>query len=287
MKYITICVLSTFTLLSGYFLKKYDISTISDVMHFYRRRLQRFWIPFFLSAVTLHVASLAIHHPWFISHWHFLATVMGFSIFTPPSPGTIWYISMLMTFYMITPLILYIKPIRWKIVVSIILVITMDVLVSEFDLNIRVTYYLPVYLSSLFIPSLWIQKIKNIRFIFFLLLLILLFFSIYAIQIRWIAIVTSVIIGPICLISLSQNLAKYSVVCKLSSIVSYSSMNMYLFHRHIYMTLVLFFSLCGIGSFHEMKTSFWLLFLIALPTIIIFSFYLQKIYDGLCRRFRW
>jgi len=255
-------------------------------MHFYKKRLQRFWIPFFVSALILHIASLAIHHPWFNSHWHFLATIMGFSIFTPPSPGTIWYISMLMTFYMITPFILYLKSIWWKLFISALLVIGMDVLVAEFDLNIRVTYYLPVYLSSLLIPSLWIQKIRNMRFPFLLLLLIVLFFTIYVVQIRWLTVVASLIIGPVCLIPISQFLAKYPFICKFSDAVSYSSMNMYLFHRHIYMALVLFFSLCGIGSFHGMKTSFWLLLFVALPIVVLSSFYLQRAYDRVCKSFR-
>ena len=285
MKYITICVLSTFTFLSGYFLKKYQINTQSDFMHFYKRRLQRFWIPFFISALTLHVASLAIHQPWFHSHWHFLATVLGVSIFTPPSPGTIWYISMLMTFYMITPFILYLKSIWRKLFVSVILVIGMDILVAEFDLNIRVTYYLPVYLASLLIPSSWIKKVKNMWPILQSLLLMILFLTIYAIQINWITIVVSLIIGPVCLISISQFLDGFPVIRKFSDVVSYSSMNMYLFHRHIYMILVLLFSLCGIGSFHGMKSSFWLLLFIALPIVILLSFYLQRMYDKVCKRF--
>jgi len=83
--YNTIGVLSTFTFLSGYFLKKYEINSIQDAILFYKKRIRRFWIPFFLSALILHVVTIAMHHPWFFSHWHFVSTVLGFSIFTPPA----------------------------------------------------------------------------------------------------------------------------------------------------------------------------------------------------------
>lgn len=286
-KYVTICVLSAFTFLSGYFLRKYSINSKSDIIIFYRKRLHRFWIPFFLSALILHIASLCIHHPWFISHWHFIATVLGLSVFTPPSPGTIWYISMLMTFYMITPFVLYLKSVSIKLFVSIMLVVAMAMLVNEYNLNIRTVYYLPVYLISLQMPSKWVQIIKE-KWLFFLVIsLVVLIVTLFMLDIRWISIVTSIVFGPIFLISLSSFLAKSYYLCKFSGVISYSSMNMYLFHRHIFMVFVLVSSSIGIGSFHDMKTSLWLLLFIALPIIITFSYYCQKLYDRLCKSLGW
>lgn len=286
-KLITICVLSAFTFLSGYFLKKYQIYSKSDAFAFYKKRVRRFWIPFFLSAMTLHIASLAINHPWFDGHWHFLATILGFSIFTPPSPGTIWYISMLMSFYMITPLILYLKPIRLKLCVSLGLIVVMGILVINYNLNVRVIYYLPVYLCSLLIPSRWVDKVKKCFLKYIFISLAALILTIYLQQIRWIAIVASMLFGPIFLISSSSLLTKSNSICKISEIISYSSMIMYLFHRHIFMSFVFFFGLFGIGSFHEMKTPIWLLLLIVLPFIIIFSYYFQKLYDRACKNIGW
>ena len=50
---ITLGVLSTFTFLSGYFLKKYSIASFADVKSFYLKRFKRFWIPFFIASLTV------------------------------------------------------------------------------------------------------------------------------------------------------------------------------------------------------------------------------------------
>lgn len=286
-KYITICVLSSFTFLSGYFLKKYDIKTKSDTINFYKKRMRRFWIPFFISTFTLHIASILVHHPWFTGHLQFVATILGLSIFTPPSPGTVWYISMLMTFYMITPLILYIKDLKMKILVSVVLIVAMAISINIWDLNIRTIYYLPVYLCSLFFPSEWVIKIKNNPLPILLLSLAMLYPAIYLFNARWYAVLTSLIFGPICLIAISTFLSKVRVVCKLSEIVSYSSMNMYLFHRHVFMAFVAILAFGGMGSFSQMKTSVWPVLFVAFPIVIVISYYLQKVYDRSCRYLGW
>lgn len=174
-----------------------------------------------------------------------------------------------------------------KICVSLGLIAVMGILVIKYNLNVRVIYYLPVYLCSLQIPSKWVDKVKKFYILYMFISLVALILTIYLQEIRWIAIVASLLFGPLFLISASTLLTKSNSICKISKVISYSSMSMYLFHRHIFMIFVLIFGLCGIGSFHEMKTSIWLLLLVVLPSIIIFSYYFQKLYDKACKFVGW
>ena len=88
----TTIVLACFTFISGYFLRKYNFDTLADVKSFYVKRIKRFYVLFFISALLL-----------FIMKWMdlkcFITTVLGIGTFSLPSCRTLWYMSMLMLFY--------------------------------------------------------------------------------------------------------------------------------------------------------------------------------------------
>lgn len=54
--------LGIFTFISGFFLKKKNIRTIDDCKKFYITRFKRFWIPFFLSALTLWIIGEVVEN---------------------------------------------------------------------------------------------------------------------------------------------------------------------------------------------------------------------------------
>lgn len=103
---VTITALSCFMFISGYFLRKYPFRDRADVLTFYRKRFSRFYGLYFLSAITLLIGGFFTDKSWFDSYHQFFLTLCGLTTFSPPQPGTLWFMSMLMFFYLVTPFIM-------------------------------------------------------------------------------------------------------------------------------------------------------------------------------------
>lgn len=92
--FITIGVLAMFTFMSSYF---WCQKQIIDKKKFYLNRLQRFYIPFFISLSILFAVN-------FIPSFKiYILSILGLSGLFPPMPRTLWYIDMLIIFYLLTP----------------------------------------------------------------------------------------------------------------------------------------------------------------------------------------
>ena len=89
---LTICVLASFTYISGFFMGKKHL-TVSE---FYLNRLKRFYILFFIASILMFLWKDPLL---------FVKTITGVSNFVTPYPTTLWYISMLMVFYFVTPVL--------------------------------------------------------------------------------------------------------------------------------------------------------------------------------------
>lgn len=94
---VTTAVLATFTFISGYMLKKYEFNSFSDVLYFYKKRLMRFYPLFVISALCMFVLKS-------INISQFLFGITGLALFTPQPLNTLWFISMLMLFYLLSPI---------------------------------------------------------------------------------------------------------------------------------------------------------------------------------------
>lgn len=75
------------------------------------------------------------------------------------------------------------------------------------------------------------------------------------------------------------------MVNQLSSFFSYSSMNMYLFHRQIYLAALFFANYRMFPNFHGAVIPLWFAFIFVIPFIIAFSFFSQKYYDKMIAKF--
>ena len=93
----TYCVLSTFAFISGFFGANNQMSTWGDVWFYYRKRLLRIYPLYALAAVALVLCQYG--------SWASLpGYLLGVGCFIKPYPTTIWFVSMLLIFYLITPL---------------------------------------------------------------------------------------------------------------------------------------------------------------------------------------
>lgn len=95
--------LATFSLMSGYFLKRNKIECYADVFRFYKKRFARFWCLFFVASLSLYIASFVAGNPWYPSFINFIMSLFGLSAFFKPLPATLWFMVIMTFFYLITP----------------------------------------------------------------------------------------------------------------------------------------------------------------------------------------
>ena len=100
---VTISVMGVFMFYGGWFFKKADFNSLIGVKKFYKRRFYRFYILFLLSILLLYLGGLMLHKPWFDSNLQLILTSLGLSSFYQPNVNTLWFMSMLMLFYILTP----------------------------------------------------------------------------------------------------------------------------------------------------------------------------------------
>ena len=92
--------LGTFSLLSGYLLaKKYSCDSWNDALFFWKKRLLRFYPLFILSTICLYLIG-------FNDLRQSVYGLLGMAPFVSSPPKTLWYISMMIVFYLICPIVL-------------------------------------------------------------------------------------------------------------------------------------------------------------------------------------
>lgn len=275
----TIISLAGFSFISGFCLSKYKFNSIHDFLPFYTKRLKRFYPLFLLSAISLYLGGIFTEHTWYISTWQFVSTIIGVNLFFPPITMTLWYISMIMFFYFITPFVLYYKNDLCKtsfILLGILAVLLITNHYHKIDYNLF--KYLPFYVLGLLIPHRIIDDEFYNKKIYSIASLVLIFVCTWLCFIyndsnllfrivQYIAMLSGVIL----LFALS-NLVK----CQFFTFVSYASMTAYLFHRQIYFVSVKLFADAGgyLNIYSALITSIF---------IFLFSYYLQKYYDRITK----
>lgn len=282
-----------FMFLSGYLLKKYRFECLYDVGVFYKKRFLRFYPLFFVSALLLFLVSNAIGKPWFNSNSQFVLCVLGLSSFSMPQPPTLWFMSMLMFFYIITPLLNYNhKRGLLRVILLFFLFLTLFLRKGQFD--IAIFQYGFAYFMGFLLPISVVARLRETPFLGFallvfgivLLLIDILFGDIIntlnSIKILFIIFLSSVF--TFSLLSLS-----YFIVNKLSArtgggilfhivqFIAYSSFALYLFHRHIYQSLEF------VCESLQIAPSIIILYLVFVPIAIFSSYCIQIIYDKLIK----
>ena len=276
--FITTAVLGAFTFMSGFFLKKYKMRTVSDALLFYRKRLLRFWVLYFLASASIYIASTAGGSPWFTSPMSFVLSLLGLSVFFPPLPSTFWYISMLMLFYLMTPLLL----VPLKCVGKMILYVTVEAVLTIFWLTgvteDQCMVFFPMYALGMLLSDRDVGKVKSGRWWVIVCVPVLLILSLL-INHKHIALLCWQALALPLLVVLSDLLARNRIARAVGRKVSYASMNMYLFHRHVFLFSVL---VLNAGSLHNIRDAvmpLWVAVLVVVPVITVFSYFLQKVYD--------
>ena len=269
--YVTTCMLAVFMFISGYFLSKYTFDTKEEILYFYKKRMTRFFPLFVISALLLYRLGF---NP---RPMQLVFTLTGLSSYIGNQSGTIWFISMLFSFYMLTPFVtkalqklnkVYIKTLA-VILFSVIFIYTLSC--TSLDYDNRLTYTMPFYGLGLIYGREQIVKTLSGKWYVFLISLVLLFvlfhFGFVGKKFMHIETVTAIII----LLCVCHWL-KYLPIGRVVNVLSYASMAMYLFHEQI-------FHLTNKFILHCYKCEILEFYLILMPLMIVLSYLIQYIYD--------
>lgn len=161
---ITDIFLGCFFFISGNMLSKYTIITKRDVGCFYRKRLLKFWLLYFISLSSIYLAGIMLNEPS-LSLRQFLLALVGLASFSSPHVGTFWFMTMIIFFYIITPFFLYCRD-KYPIYISIagFVLLYLFTIAWKFITGYIEPYmylYLPIYLLGLFTPKKITAKIKS------------------------------------------------------------------------------------------------------------------------------
>ena len=271
---ITVIVLSTFVFISGYFIGKSGlVMEKQKLMAFYLNRFLRIYPLYLLSIISFMYLGLSDFNTS-------IKALLMLSMFVKPAPPTLWFITMLMTFYALSPfLILACKNIKALHLIYIYLLFSFFLMVYWYFtrlLDIRIIMYLPSFVFGLFI-AINKNNTVNEKYLYPALIVgVLISFltdtpsktanSIFA--------TLKATIAAYFLFKLFRQISiKNQKISRIIILVSYSSYCMYLFHRPIYLFLKeLYFP-------DSIFLQLIYLTIFCLPCIGLFSYIMQKIYD--------
>ena len=260
---ITNAALGMFTFLSGALLSKYKFYKINDAVFFYKKRLSRFFILLMVSTITYRILG------W-ISTKQVFQVMLGVNLFLGPSVPTLWFFSMMVFYYVITPLLKlgYSKKHQPFLCVTIAIIVysLLFVFVYCFDSDKRLIFYFPMYFLGLYVGSDKLVTFIHSKWQLFVTpLMILLFVG------RMHPIIAEFSGGV--LFALCGKLA-FHQINNFWRFVSVSSMIAYLFHRQ-------FFSFIMRVCEHQGKAFIPLYIAIgAFVVLVVISYYVQSKIDS-------
>lgn len=270
-------VLATFFFISAYFLGSRNISSFKDALLFYKKRFIRFYPLYFLSCTSLLMIHILWNVDYISSFRQYVLSLFGLSCFFTPAPKTIWFVSMLIPFYLITPLINHFEKTWQKISSCIIIFLLMCALnLLGLPLDSRLALYFPVYSAGLILGS-RIKIDEHLRPIQLICGLLLFFTGVWLYKHTELFIIHYLVMTGFVLfiIEAGKLLTKTVLSSRSFSFISYGSMAAYLFHRQFFGVLLVIMG----------KFPIWFFYLILLPLFLVICWFIQSIYDRIVHNF--
>ena len=265
--YLTRIILASFVFISGYLIaSKNQEITWRNVLIFWSKRLIRIY-PLYLLALCLF-------------YWRDIASSTtlikaGFllSMFSPPAPPTLWFITMIMIFYLLAPFFLrYVNNLPFYLGLSIVFW-----LVFFFKGTWEISLFFPSFIIGMWLQGnpKWLNKLKQQQFGLTIIFIILYIAEINKVS-DWLFLqIIFINLGAILFYFYSCQIMNKVRQSSIVATLSYSSFCMYLFHRPIFsVTQSIFF------PNSEIAQVIYLLG-VGVPLIILISWLIQKLYDRL------
>lgn len=263
-KQITMGILACFTFLSGYFLKKYEFNSKDDVLYFYKKRFWRFYPLFALAIVSMVLCGSSIKQV--------VIALFGLSMIIPPPIKTLWYFSMIILFYFLTPgLKLRVGGAFYKTNIPRLCLILVVLVGGYYCADIRLVYYFPFYVLGLNLKNSVVEKLMSP---YTLVAAILLFVGISFLYTEHILLMfvqeCSVVVAILTISKLAYN----EKIQRPVSFIAEASMCAYLFHRSFY-TMVLIL----IRKFTEYEYMSPFVALLSLVMLFVVAYFVQTFYN--------
>lgn len=283
---LTRVMLGVFMFSSGYFMSKYKFRKWIDIKNFYVKRFWRIYPLYAIAAISLFLCG-------FIGEKKVLLTTLtGLSTYVTPQPSTLWFVALLLSFYIITPLIFLVCERVYKLQIQSeieYLFLTFSVIVlfsflywlsrDFLPFDQRLSVYFPIYCLGYASRSsdIFHRMINSKKSAVALIGIALVYFCL-AEHFCTIAKFGFIIVGILGVLSLTSFLSGYSwVKSKFIYKLCYSTMCIYLFHR-------LWFSCADMLFEGTWYIPLWFTYLVIIPFTVIMGYNIQTMYDKLLRQ---
>ena len=269
---LTNVILGTFVFVSGYLLGHWrDSFDVGGVLRFYARRGLRVYplYLFALAAFTLTGLSDRITS---------VKAALLVAMFVPDPPMTLWFITMIMVFYLMTPLTASARGARLALifVATLAFLWLFDAWINRID--VRIFMYYPAFVLGILARTdtgpLQFARARPLA------LLALFGGAMLVTSVKSgdrlldaFAFVPAILSGAILALTLAVRVPQHGKIASLIGVLSYSSFSVYLFHRVVF--------LLAIRAYWPARESLQIAYLalVALPACILLSWLIQLIYD--------
>lgn len=273
-KIIIIIMLSLFMFLSGFFMSSYTFDNFKrDSWTFYQKRLKRFYVLYAISAVLLYLIG------WNNGIGRLLTTLTATSSYILPQPSTLWFLSMLASFYFLTPFIM--KKRSLSVMTMLYVIFALLYLLNPIDS--RIFWCFPCYCvgiligrHSKYMDILSSMMVGMVSFVLLSFQFVFLFY--YSEELPYFK-YTTIPTGIVFVLFLSKQIGMIPNVDEIIMVISYGSMCAYLFHRAIYAFLMVIYNWLGLDY------PYWFSLVVFCPICFYISYYIQKWYDHYSRYF--
>ncbi len=267
---ITLIVLGLFVLISG-FLIGASAKKRKGALDFYKKRVLRIY--------PLYAAAVLIFYFYGINDFESsVKALLLVSMYYGPAPWTLWFITMLMLLYLVTPILYRFieSPVQYWGLICAIVFVSLLLRVTYGGVDMRVMLYLPCYAIGLYCSRYgFAGQLVNNRNALFVLVAGVIFSGITSefYLLNQLKHIPMVVASSYLILSISYfNETKFRSV-KIIAFLGYSSYAIYLFHRPIFISLKsLYFPQ------NELLQALYLI-TVCLLAIFVFSWSVQKSYD--------
>ncbi|MDM7936445.1 MAG: acyltransferase [Cyanobium sp. CZS 48M] len=282
---LTVVVLGLFVLISGYLIGRSRITNTAELWRFYRRRMIRIYPPYLAALLLFDLCGL-------LKPGQFVGAALLSASFSLEPPLTLWYISMIVVFYLLAPLLLLLvhslaqRPWRWasnRLVVSA-GIIGLNVLLGKLldGVDSRLFLYFPSFVAGLVLaPALVEPRVSRRSIAFTALATVAATLFSFHHQARIDSSLNAIplaVFAPLLTLLVCERWGRQLRLPPLVLAISTASFFMYLFHRPIF----LLFTSHGFPSSAPLQLA--VLLLLALPVIVAVSWKGQVLYDAAVRR---
>lgn len=280
--YITGSVLATFFYISGRLSTRYHIRSFADGVNYIKHKLIAIFPLYILSIVLIVFTPVGNIHGISRQIKMFFCSATCINAFYPPMIMTMWFLTVLILFYLITPIFLSDIKMKWKICIALILyfiLLTEYIFVKTAD--DRIVTYFPFYILGLLMNSDLEKKLLRIGYTFIavIVLCIIAYFSGITELPRSVTLHIQLVLKlsfMFSLLGICEIAAKYgNKIYRIVGFIASASTFAYLFHRQYYAIWEAFFN----------PFPYWLAYLVIFPTLIVLSYFGQKLYNRIVRQF--